>query len=37
MGAFYSTLIKLNEKAQEEILATTSESSPDFVSQILES
>ena len=32
MGAFYSTLLKLNEKAQEEILATTSDASPDYVS-----
>tara|TARA_Y100000389_G_scaffold132352_1_gene129781 strand:+ start:236 stop:658 length:423 start_codon:yes stop_codon:yes gene_type:complete len=32
MGAFYSTLVKLNEKAQEQILATTSDESPDFVS-----
>lgn len=32
MGAFYSTLIKLNERAQEEILSTTSDASPAFVS-----
>jgi len=32
MGAFYSTLIKLNDKAKEEILATTSNASPDYVS-----
>ena len=32
MGAFFSTLSKLNEKAQERILATTSNASPDFVS-----
>lgn len=32
MGAFYSTLIKLNDKAKEEILATTGNASPDYVS-----
>lgn len=32
MGAFYSTLIKLNEKAQDDILSTTGDASPSFVS-----
>ena len=32
MGAFYSTLIKLNEQVQDDIISTTSDASPSFVS-----